>query len=776
MLVKLPSNKVLAVAPGFELVTGNRTLKPADLLNADGIARRDPILFNGGTVGLAEVSLPSVLKSTAALSSLAVSPANDQQRKLSRQLIKSAAALTMLRGDQGFITVGNTVADRVGGTIETTVGNTVGTTVGTTVGNTIQNVSNIADNVLQTAPGLLTGPAIAGSASSIEQVVVGRLIPNPAVAQANGLLVTLGAASAQTNSAAAQANRASGQFIPVASAPTTTTSTDATRVLAYRFGTGTDQLPTRKSGKSADSGSLPQSASRAHSNSPFLRKTSDDKAGQHWGDVHDVPEAALTKRRLASLSNAPLANTSLRAPTASVPQSALANQAQALKESIKSHPDIALAVLALVVMLMVLTIYLAHTARIRARQAEAASALLRAQAHELTMARDQALQASRLKNEFVANISHEIRTPMTAVLGTINLLFDTKLDADQAEIAHVLKNSARSLLNVINDILDFSKIEAGKLSLENVEFSPETVVREVAELLSGSAKEKHLGLNTFIAADVPARLRGDPIRLKQILMNLEGNAVKFTNEGAVLLSLSKAAEQSVDGAKTNLRFSVKDSGIGIAPESSDKLFQAFVQADGTTTRRFGGTGLGLSISRSLAELMGGSINFASTLGEGAEFWLTVPFDPIEATTPSPSSDSKITASAPLLHSGRRVLVAEDNQVLQRIVTRQLEKLAYPVDVVNNGHAALEAIVSGAYALVLMDWQMPEMDGLQATNAVRNLDSEKSHIPIIAMTANAMESDKLACLAAGMDDYISKPFTMEQLKDVLERWMPPPDDA
>ena len=736
VVVKLPTNQVVAVAPGFELVTGNRSLTPADILTADGIARRDAVLINGGSLGVAEVSLPSVLKNTSALASLVLNPVNDQQKKLSNQLLKSVAALTVLRGNQGFDVVRNIV----------------------------QAVTTIPAPLVTVPP--IVRPILGGTGGAgapPQQLVTGQLLAS------NSQPLSTADASRSLQSVGQRA-----PFTPITplNAPNNTaTTTDATRALAYRFGTEADRKPVPNAAKSTTnkSASPAQTAPGRLSVPPWPPNRSlETLKGVHGDETATQPER---RRSLASAIGAH--HSTFPALPKSGVGAALENEATALKEAVQQHPDIALAAFALVLLLLALTIYLARTAHLRAAEAEAASQLLRVQAEELTIARDQALQASLLKNEFVANISHEIRTPMTAVLGTINLLFDTELDNEQSEIAHVLKDSARGLLGIINDILDFSKIEAGKLHLENVEFAPHAVVKEVAELLSGSAREKNLKLRTDVATDVPSNLRGDPARVRQILVNLAGNAIKFTEAGEVSMSV---AVEAVAGAKTILRFTVKDSGIGIPLEAAGRLFHAFVQADGSTTRRFGGTGLGLSISRSLAELMGGTIDFKSTVGQGSEFWLLVPFDLIEpapAVVTAPSPQAKTLVQPPV---DRRILVAEDNGVLQRIITKQLEKLNYPVDVVDNGVDAVSAITSGAYALVLMDWQMPQMDGLAATKSVRALDSRQAHIPIVAMTANAMESDKLACLAAGMDDYISKPFSVEQLRTVIDRWMPQADDA
>jgi signal transduction histidine kinase/CheY-like chemotaxis protein len=440
-----------------------------------------------------------------------------------------------------------------------------------------------------------------------------------------------------------------------------------------------------------------------------------------------------------------------------------------LQQSVREHPNLAIALIALFAIMFSIMAALAygfyksrHEVNRLNRGLQAKVAELNELNDELTRTRDKALEASRLKSEFVANISHEIRTPITAVLGMIGLLKETQRDEHEFELVKMLDDSARSLLNVINDILDFSKIEAGMLMIHDVDFQLADVAKEIIAVLSGSAKEKKIDLllNIDPAADIV--VHGDPFRLRQVLTNLLSNAIKFTQEGAVKLTV-KTEENGMVG------FYVKDTGIGISPESRKRLFQPFSQADGTTTRRYGGTGLGLSISKRLVELMGGQIDFRSESGSGSEFWFTVPlgkaqFDAAPASEPV-KPEVRVNPAGPL-----RILVAEDSPVLQRIVTHQLKSLNYDVVLAKNGLEALEAIKSGHFDLVLMDWQMPELDGIQATEEIRKL-AEGATVPIIAMTANAMEGDRLACLNAGMNDYISKPFTLEQLQKAIEAWMP-----
>jgi len=406
-----------------------------------------------------------------------------------------------------------------------------------------------------------------------------------------------------------------------------------------------------------------------------------------------------------------------------------------------------------------------------ARQISASNQRLRLAVDEMRAAKDEAERASRAKSDFVSRMSHELRTPMNAILGFAQLLASEALTKEHRDYVNEINQAGSHLLELINKVLDLAKIEAGQLTIEQIPFDLRQTLDEVAALVSERAKGKGLELRFYAAPDLPAGIMGDPTRLRQVLINLIGNAEKFTLQGGIDIRIESVAEGK------QIQFSVQDTGIGMDAEALARLFQPFAQADESTTRKFGGTGLGLKISQDLVHAMGGEIRVASESGKGSRFWFSIPaiaaperVKKASDETVAATEKTRSHADAPLRG---HVLLVEDNRINQMVASRMLDKLGLTYDIANHGGESLEKLAQRDYDLILMDMEMPKMDGLEASIHIRASEnaSGKPRTPIIAMTANALHEDRDRCLASGMDDHMAKPVEMNRLDELLRHWLP-----
>ncbi len=407
--------------------------------------------------------------------------------------------------------------------------------------------------------------------------------------------------------------------------------------------------------------------------------------------------------------------------------------------------------------------------RVLARENADKNHRLSALAEQLGRARIEALAASKAKSDFLATMSHEIRTPLNGVLGVTQLLQATGLDAEQRDFVRVIDDSGKILLRLLNDILDLSKIEAGKMELEVRPFRPATLVHDTRTLWLGRAREKAIDFAIEADCDHDAHFEGDVVRIKQVLFNLISNAIKFTDAGHVEVRLHFLP---IGGRRNVMRVEIQDTGCGIPESAQAELFSAFKQADAATNRLHGGSGLGLAICRRLVDLMSGSIGFDSHTGQGSKFWFDLPLRSVEADTVPVVAAPADTRVEPMPKQKLSILIAEDNPVNQAVALGFLKLRGLVADHAENGHAAVEAVKAQHYDLVLMDMEMPIMDGLAACREIRKLDTPARTVPVVALTANAIGSARARCQAAGMDDFITKPIIRADLERILDTYLAP----
>jgi len=397
---------------------------------------------------------------------------------------------------------------------------------------------------------------------------------------------------------------------------------------------------------------------------------------------------------------------------------------------------------------------------------------LRQTQEDLIQAKQLAQHASTIKTNFLAMMSHEIRTPINGILGVLKLVEETPLDSDQKHLINIAKTSSHALHGIINDILDYAKMEAGRIEIYNEPFSLPELLDGVSGLFQGLVKEKGIDLQFDIMPDIPAHLFGDVGRIRQIILNLVSNAIKFTDKGFVRLRVISLLSQEIDGeAGLLLRFEVQDTGLGISPSDQEKLFKEFSQIERSFTRRFGGTGLGLAISRRLVELLGGEISVESQSGKGSKFWFMIPIRiGVEPVVPVSDQQGAITSSISDSNQILHILLVEDNDTNRLVARRYLEKAGFFIEEAVNGVEAIEKAKVADFDLILMDVSMPEMDGMMATCHIRALGGKNAHVPVIALTAHVMTGDRELCLAAGMNDYLNKPLDYDMLLRTISRWL------
>ena len=376
-------------------------------------------------------------------------------------------------------------------------------------------------------------------------------------------------------------------------------------------------------------------------------------------------------------------------------------------------------------------------------------------------------EASAMKDQFLANISHELRTPVNGVMGMADLLQLTVMDEEQTMLTGHIVESSEHLLSVLNDVLDFAAMESGSVRIQSGQFQLGKTVKSSGKLVEAMAQAKNLEMSIVLEKDLPEVVTGDAGRIRQILLNLAGNAIKFTEQGRVKIKVSLEGREA---RKCQVRFSVMDTGIGIPVEKQKTVFEQFVQVDGSLTRKFGGTGLGLAISKELVELMGGTIGLHSRDGEGTEVWFVLPLESEEISADERSQRTSAVNSVPSSQHQGRILLVEDNRINQLFTKKVLERLGFLVDIADNGQEALSQVQQESYGIVLMDCQMPVMDGYESTRQIRKLGSGYERLPIIALTAHALEGDRERCLEAGMDDYMTKPFVGDGLVQFIKKWL------